>query len=164
MTPASAGDSIDAVQHCTVIGLEVVGRGAARVFLMAFDVPGEVGTDHGVAVTHVRRHVNALAADIDLLVVVGRNFDGEGPVEAFLDPLRRPADGRLGPNLDVSNLHGLEVDHVAAGVEATRPSIFVGHLVDATVTRLASAVVSPVALGLGRRHRKSRPFGCCSEP
>src|SRR4029079_4667317 len=65
--------------------------------------------------------VDVLAADIDRVVVVGRDHHGAGPVAAVIQLARRVAGGHLRPDLDVVGDPGPHVvarDDTAYAAEA----------------------------------------------
>ena len=51
------------------------------------------GPQHFPALATVHRHVNVLATDVDTLMIVRRNVDGEGPLEAVSELTGGPSLG-----------------------------------------------------------------------
>src|SRR4029453_16433063 len=92
----------DGEDDARVLDADVVAGQAPRPLLPRLVVEREVGADHLPRVAAVGGHVHVLAADVDLVVVVGRDRHREGPDEAVLDVGRGPARRGLGPDLDVA--------------------------------------------------------------
>jgi hypothetical protein len=116
--PFFRGRFRNVIQNRAVVRLEVVGADSPGVLLMALHISGQVRADDRVTLPHVGGHVDTLASDVHLVVVMRRNLYWERPMEALLDVFGRPSNSGLGPYLHVANLHVLEVDDVQSTVIA----------------------------------------------
>ncbi len=90
--------------HAGIFHADVVGSEPSRNLLAAFVVACQVGTDDLPAIAAIGGHVHKLAAHVNSVVVVGRNGDGEFPIEAVLRLRRRRAGHIVGPHLDLAVL------------------------------------------------------------
>ena len=84
-------------------------------------VGGEVRTDHRPTLPTVARAVHMLAANVDPGVVVRRNRNGEGPLEAIPERRGGPPLGIVGPNAHVARMSGPVIVALENSLVAARP-------------------------------------------
>src|SRR5262249_21387101 len=118
--------------------------------LAAFVVGAEVRANHLPALAPVGRPVDVLAADIDGVVIVGRDRERHRPVEAVLQLGRGPTPCGLGPHLHATALPRPRVvaDHDAAdraGSRSARPDDVAVGGVGRSPAALAAAHAVPQA-------------------
>ena len=133
------------------MGPHVLGGEPARFLHPGGVGAREVGTDHAPAVPAVGGSVDVLAAGVDHVVVVRRNVDGEGPLEAVAHIGGRPALGVVRPHAHRAGDPGGELVPLEDALVAPRPDHVVGHRVGDGEPDLAAAYGAP------RPHRNRAP-------
>ena len=111
----------DRKEHRHVLNKQVVDHDTAGRLLLSAVVRGKIGGDQRPALTTVRRLVHELRAHIHRVVIVRRDGDREGPLEAVFEILRRDAVSRFRPRLHRPRHLRLQVKALEAGVVATTP-------------------------------------------
>ena len=104
---------------------------------------GQVGAHDLPALTAARGAVDDVGADVDLLVIVRRDRDGERPLEAVFHVLGAADLQGLGPDRDVPAVARREVVAVQETVVAARPDDVLFHGVGDREARLAPADLVP---------------------
>src|SRR6185437_2916221 len=110
----------DGVECGAVIGDKIIGADASGILLMLGIVCGEIGADDFPGLSGVFGHEDDLRADVNAIVVVGRNGDGSDPVPAIFHFCGRPAvrGNRPGGNVAghaAAEIHAVDATVVAAG-------------------------------------------------
>ncbi len=129
--------------HARIFHADVVGSEPSGNLLSALVIARQVRTDDLPAIAAVSRDVHKLAAHVNLVVIVGRNRDGEFPVEAVLHLCRRCARHVIGPHLDLAVLVRALVETRYCAADAARsgargPDDVVVHRIRYGKTALAS--------------------------
>src|SRR5437899_5406233 len=101
--------------HTDIVWGEATGN-----LLAGFVVAGQVWADDLPTVAAIRGDMHELAAHVDLVVVLGRNGDGEFPVEAILHFGRGRASHIIGPDLDFAILVGAFIKAGYGAADAAR--------------------------------------------
>ena len=101
-----------------VLRARVHGRQAGHALQSADVTGGKVRADGLPAMSGVDGHVHILAADVNPIVVMGRNHEGKGSVEPIPEVDIRPAPGVVRPHADFALLAGAQIVDIqrAAGM------------------------------------------------
>ena len=112
----------DRKHDARVLDADVVRRQPSGALLAAPIVQRQVGTDHLPRLAAIGRPVHVLRPRVDRVVIVRRNRQGKGPVEAVLQIGCGHADRDLRPDLDLARLPRALVEalHRAAETAVSR--------------------------------------------
>ena len=134
-------------EYAAISGTAIVRGQPPRSLLFALVVGSQIGTDDTPAMSSIGRNMHMLAANIDLVVVVGRYCQGKVPLEAIFQFGSRPIKATLRPDINRSLVARPQIEAVECSVVATRPN-------DIVVDRIGSGKA-----GLPTAHRLPHAHG-----